>query len=297
MGVQFLAMKSYHEYGDSLPLQSQEREVLSLAVKVITPLIALKVTPKISHLIVATTCPDSIAPSVGQEINQTFHPYFSNTHVIDIMQGCSGGITALLLGSQLALLNNTTVMVVTVDAARKACDSTSHNFDVFGNGSFGCIIGVSEDNKGLLHYKSRQYKDLVNVVNVRLGHDADQVLAQHADVNLNPRKYLGLIMNNALAVQLLRNAESFYHEFISEINCTPDIMILHQVNSKIIGFLKVLFEARGVHFVNISQQTGNCGAASVGIALAHSTQMTDGKKVLICSFGTGGVITAGLWQF
>jgi 3-oxoacyl-[acyl-carrier-protein] synthase III len=71
---------------------------------------------------------------------------------------------------------------------------------------------------------------------------------------------------------------------------------LHQVNPEILKHLRSVFAKYDIEFVDGSDLTGNCGAASVGIALHHVKNMMKGKKILLCSFGTGGVITAGLWQ-
>ena len=93
----------------------------------------------------------------------------------------------------------------------------------------------------------------------------------------------------------MRNAEEFYIDFVKEAT-TPDVMILHQVNPIILRHLESVFKKYKFEFVNVSESTGNCGVASVGIALNSVKDTIQGKKVLLCSFGTGGVITAGLWQ-
>jgi len=112
----------------------------------------------------------------------------------------------------------------------------------------------------------------------------------------DPRKYLGLDLNNTLALRLLRNAEDFYNEFVEE-SYAPDMIILHQVNLSMIQHLKTIFNKYDVEFVDVVKLIGNCGAATVGIALNQVADNISGKKVMLCSFGTGGVITAGLWQY
>ena len=296
MGVEFLSMESYYQYGKQFDDVNYPKQVLDLARRTIEPILSRHTSP-VSHLVVATTCPDSIAPSVGQELGNYFSPFFSDTHIIDIVQGCAGGVTALLLGNKLAQNNTKSVIVVMADAAKKACDKNSKNYKIFGNGAFACLMSSGDSAKGLIHYKSRQFPELTEVVHVKLGHDADQLFSKHEEIRHNPRKYLGLHMNNTLAISLLKKAKSFYDEFLEEVNAVPDIIILHQVNPKIVSYLENIFSTGGVKFINVSEIAGNCGAASVGIALKHADQLLLNKKVLIGSFGTGGVITAGLWQF
>jgi len=296
MGVEFLSMKSYYEYGKDSGHTDHPKQVLDLACKVLEPIIKGNQI-NASHLVVATTCPDRLAPSLGQELNSYFYPVFKDSHVIDIVQGCAGGITALLLGNKLAENNHQSVVVVIADAARKACDKNDKDYNVFGNGAFACVLASGNSTKGLLHYKSRQYQELTEVVNIKLGQDIGEVLTVHKDTYLNPGKYLGLQMKKDLAISLMIKAKGFYDEFISEINIEPDILILHQVNPKIIAYLGNVFKKKGLRFINVSEMAGNCGTASIGVALKHEEESLLNKKVGICSFGTGGVITAGLWQF
>jgi 3-oxoacyl-[acyl-carrier-protein] synthase III len=296
MGTIFTGMDGYSEFSDKDDLHERPGQVLHLAERSLKPLVDAGLPANISHLIVATTCPDSLAPSLGQTIVERFSHAFSNCHAIDIVQGCAGGVTALILGSQLAELNKSSVMVVGADAARKSTSRSSPINRIFGNGSFACLISWEDSQKGLALSKSRQYKGLSEVVNIRLGHDADQVIIRESKtIVADPRKYLGLKMNNFLAIKLLRKAEQFYLDFV-EKSGKPDIMILHQVNPMILKLLSAIFRKYQVEFINISDRTGNCGVASVGVALNSIKETVKDKKVFLCSFGTGGVITAGFWN-
>jgi 3-oxoacyl-[acyl-carrier-protein] synthase III len=296
MGVVIEQMESYFEYQTTLPHDEIPRQVLSLAKKSILPLLSKGNSKNISHLIVTTTCPDMLAPSLSQMLIEEFHTDFSKCHAIDLVQGCAGGVSALILGSQLAQLNKSSVIVLQADAAKKATSKSKPIHQIFGNGSFACLLSYDKSPKGLMHFKSQQYKGLSEVVTIKLGHDADEVIKKcNGDVAHDSRKYLGLSMNNSLAIRLLLNAEKFYLEFVKE-SCAPDIMILHQVNPEIMKRLRVIFAKYNVDFVDNSLITGNCGAASIGIALHQASSSIKEKKILLCGFGTGGVITAGLWQ-
>lgn len=296
MGVIISKSESYFEYNGGNDVPERPRQVFSLAQKTVQALLSRGVPEKISHLVVATTCPDMLSPSLGQMLHEQFHSELFDTYTIDLVQGCAGGVTAMILASQLAELNHSTVMVVQADAAKKATSKSKPIHRIFGNGSYACLISPGHAGKGLLHYKSRQYQALSEVVTIRMGHDADEIIEkEETDVAKDPRKYLGLCMDNSLAVRLLRNAETFYHEFVKE-STAPDVMILHQVNPAVLKHLKSTFAKYKLEFVDGSAVTGNCGAASVGIALNNVKHKLIGKKIFLCSFGTGGVITAGLWQ-
>ena len=297
MGIVIEHMFSYYEYGKDYYFKTYPKQVLDLASRSIDNVLNQNGTEKISHLVVATTCPDSMAPSLGQEINQKYNPVFSKAHALDIVQGCAGGVSALLLASQLVELNKSTALVVMADAARKATSISSKNHNIFGNGSFACLVRPDGNGRKLIHHKSQQFKDLVEVVHVKLGHDSEPYFKLGKKLEKDPRKYLGLVMENKLAIELYKNAKQFYLDFLEECGEKPDIMVVHQVNSRIIKYLKAAFKNEVEHFVDFSDESGNCGTASVGIALDNSGIHLEGKKVFIGSFGTGGVITAGLWQF
>jgi 3-oxoacyl-[acyl-carrier-protein] synthase III len=250
-----------------------------------------------TNLLAATSCPDAIAPSLGQCINQHYNSYLSNVDTIDIVQGCTGGVSALILASQLSEHNRSNTLVVTSDAAQKATSPNSEVYKVFRNGVFACCVSFVDDDRRLIHHQTTHYKDLYKVVTIGLGHDADEIIVNNIDnIASDSRKYLGLNLDNFLAIKLMKQAEGFYLDFISQTG-HPDILILHQVNEIIIDHLEKVFEKYPVRFINQARETGNCGCATTGIVLDDLKNELENKKVMICSFGTGGAITAGLWQF
>ena len=296
MGVEILKMNSYFEFNQIEKIDEIPRQVLALAIKVVEPIIADGLPDNLKHLVVATTCPDMVSPSLGQLIIEQLHEHFSELQTIDMVQGCAGGVASMILASQLCALNHSSAIVINADAAFKATSKQHKISSIFGNGAFSCLMHYTEIHKSLIYSKSKQYKGLSEVVTVKLGHDADQIIMDNlSDMASDPRLHLGLSMNNDLAIKLLKHAENFYLEFVAA-STKPDIMILHQVNPIIIKHLKSVFEKYDLEFIDVSNRIGNCGAATVGIALDLIKDKIEGKKVLLCSFGTGGVISAGMWQ-
>ncbi|MBL7857859.1 MAG: hypothetical protein JNM57_09230 [Cyclobacteriaceae bacterium] len=272
--------------------------VLNLAVDVLSPLLSNGAPKTFSHLVVSTTCPDTLAPSLGQTINQHFYPRFANAHVFDLVQGCAGGVSALVLASQLSEISKSHVAVLLADAARQSVSDQNNIRPFFGNGAFTCVISTTKGDQRMIHHKTKQYENLSELVTVKLGHRAHQEILQGKEKVLqDPLDQLGLHMNPVLALKLLRHAEEFYHEFLEECKTKPDMMIFHQVNPEILNLLQGVFTPHVAEFVNLADVVGNCGSASFAIALDLVKEKIPGKKVFLCSFGTGGVISAGLWQF
>lgn len=295
MGV--VIKDTYAAYGDTVDLNGSMYKNTVFNLANLGMMQVIKRNTWYSHFIVATSCPYAIAPSLGQCLNQEYHDSLQYTNTIDMVQGCAGGVSALILASQLSELNKSDVLVVTSDAAQKATSPTSDVYHVFKNGIFACCVSYSDNGTRLIHQQTRQYKDLHDVVTIGLGHDADEIIASNIGVmTTDPRKHLGLRLDNMLALKLMKEADGFYLDFITKTG-HPDILVLHQVNEMIINHLEKVFSKYPIEFINVAKDTGNCGCATTGIVLHHIKNRVKNKKVMICSFGTGGVITAGLWQF
>lgn len=294
MGISFNHLESYNEFTNHA-LPETKKQVFKLAEEVMKPIFQQSVYSQFSTFIITTTCPDSLAPSLGQALADKFNRELGSAQIIDMVQGCAGGVSAMILACQLAECKKEPVLLVNADAAKKATSTSSKIHEIFGNGSFACIVERDDEDRGLLHAKSQQYKGLSDVVTVKLGHDADQYIMEKKDIANDPRKHLGLEMNQLMALRLLRKAEEFYNDFVAESE-KPDVLLLHQVNPDILSKLEKLFAKYQVDFINVADQIGNCGSATTGLAFHMIFDQMKGKKLMICSFGTGGVITAGMWQ-
>ena len=109
LGAVIHNMSSYYQFNGTN--QISPRQVLSLADKVLSEVLSIKPNGKISHLITATSCPDQLAPSMGQMIYKKFSKDLSETHILDLVQVCAGGTSALILGSELAQMHSSGIMV------------------------------------------------------------------------------------------------------------------------------------------------------------------------------------------
>jgi 3-oxoacyl-[acyl-carrier-protein] synthase III len=293
MGIHITHMNSVFNRSDGYA-----DTVVNLAVQALQPILHNGMPKPFNNMVVATTCPDTLAPTLGQTINRHFYPQFENCHVMDIVQGCAGGVSALIIASQLSEFTKSHAILVLADAARQSVSEKNILRPFLGNGAFACVVQYEESNRRLIHHKTRQYKDLTELVKIKLGHSAhNEILANRDNVGEHPLNHLGLTMNPRLGTKLLRHAEQFYIDFIRECNAKPDILIFHQVHPNILDILKKVFSNHSHQFINVADRIGNCGAASYAIALDLAKDQLPGKKVFLCSFGTGGVISAGLWQF
>ncbi|SDJ83085.1 3-oxoacyl-[acyl-carrier-protein] synthase III [Catalinimonas alkaloidigena] len=295
MGVIIQHIRSFYERKPAPEVTAVSAPVVDVALQSLRALLRRRPARPVSHLVVATTCPDRLTPSLGQELAAAFPELLGPCHVLDLVQGCTGGASALILGSQLAELHQSAVLVVAAEAAHQATSSASPLHDYFSRGSFACLVEGGPHPQRLLGSLSRQYADLRDVVTVNLGHVTPRVIQAQRQPACDPRRYLGLQMDKRMAMRLLRKAEAFYLDLVRTTG-TPDYIILHQVNPGIIGHLKQVFARYPATFVDLAAEVGNCGVATVGVALDRIWPEARGKKVFVCSFGTGGMITGGVWQ-
>lgn len=292
MGIVFSGRSGSYSVDDAV-LAAEQFPVLEIASSALVGLFEKIESQKFGFLVTATSCPDRVAPSFGQEVASRFSERFSSSQVFELIQGCSGGTAALALGYQLAAFNKTSVVVLLADAARLAVSRNSYARDQFANAAFACVIEYREgvDSK-LVHSMSRQYSDLVEVVQVPIGHSLREKLEKHdfSEIRKDPASILGLHFRNDLAIRLIRRARGFYEEFIRETGEKPDSLILHHVSPKVIRMLKeTVFH--DVNVIDLTDEVKNCGCASVGIVFNRSFESLKGKTTLICSFGTGGMIS------
>ena len=294
MGVRITSMFSDYGQAALTDVALKKNSVFHLANQALKHIVDKEI--EYSHLVAATSCPDAIAPSLGQCINQQYNSPWAILIPLILYRDAPVGY------QRLYWLRNS------VNIIRAMCwwlplmllKKLPHHpakYLSYSKMVFLYVVFHMLKCKKLIHHQSRQYKDLYNVVTIGLGHDADAIIAANIEeVATDSRKHLGLKLNNHLAIKLMKEAEGFYLDFISKTG-HPDILILHQVNELIINHLQQVFAKYPTQFINMAKETGNCGCATTGIVLDHLKNKIENKKVMICSFGTGGVITAGLWQF
>ena len=274
MGVHISHMNSVFNRANSY-----SETVTNLATSAAAPILLNGAPKHFSHVVVATTCPDTLAPTLGQSLNQFFYPRFAGSHVLDLVQGCAGGLSALVIATQLCELTKDNVMVVLADAARQSVSDDNNLRQYFGNGAFSCVLQYTDGPQRLIHHRTKQYKNLSELVMIRLGHRTHlEIQDKQKSILTSPLDHLGLHMNPILAIKLLRHAEEFYREFFAECNTKPDVMIFHQVNPDILNVLQGVFSKYVDDFINLGNLIGNCGSASFAIAMDQIKEKLPEKK-------------------
>lgn len=270
------------------------------------------------RIIVATSAPDRLSPSLAQMLQARFPELLSKVPALDLVQGCAGSVSGLCLAAEWADAFKKPVLFLAVDAASRATSPWAELNAGFGDGAFACVVAPcrgsdASDATPLLKHCVTQFSDVRDVVLVGLGHHTrslvqdDKLQAAFGTRDTVPRKRVedwareledgfGLVFNRKLALRLVDHARGFVREFFEGLP-KPDRVVLHQVNPRILDEVekRVFPRSEGYRgFENHAEEIGNCGASSAGLVLGRVWK--PGERVFLCSFGTGGVISGSLWQ-
>lgn len=292
MGVRFIDIETYVRSDSSPPIVN----LVDLALKSCEPLIHRNRDKKFSHIICATSGPDKLAPSFSQELRRSLG--LREGQGLDLIQGCAGGCSALLLGSRLAASAKSSVLVVAADLPLRAINPNHQIYKSFADGAFSTIISFDENSeRRLIREMSIQYTEFTDIVSIPIGHQLRNVLKYLSGTEFTELQIvdsLGFHVDNRLITKMARKAVEFSKAFGAN-ELRPDFTILHQPNLKISAYMKDLKEFSKLNLVDLPHLK-NSGAATVGIGFASIFDRIDQKRVIISSFGTGGVVTCGCWQ-
>jgi len=267
----------------------------------------VQVNPRLefTHFFVVTSCPETLSPSLGQTLQAAFPKVLSRVPTHDFVQGCAGSVTNLSLAAELAQLKSGRILFLAVEAASEAVSERSELYPGFSDGGFACVIDATQGGAmRLLKSATIQYPEVRDTVLVELGHRSrqkihDQLARNDFDLHAALRQVedaLGLKFDRRKALKLASHAGGFATEFFADQE-EPEFLILHQVNPRILEDVRAKVFARYPGFIDESAEVGNCGVASVGVVLSKNWTQVQGKRVFLCSFGTGGVISGSYWQF
>lgn len=294
MGTKITNIKSTFNFIDEKP--KNFNSVSRMAIEVLSETLEQYDTQKIKILIAITSCPDKVAPSLGQTILDHFKELSRDIQIIDLVQGCSGGANGLILASQLCAAYNSEVLVVASDAALNGVDNSSPLSKVLSNGAFSCIVVPAESDAGLLFKHHQYFEGLFDVVDIPVGQNSAPLLSNEKNASENPWEILQIKVNRKKTVQFMQYAESYIQQITNLSQHQPHYAIMHQANPHIMDWLNKAFAKFNIQSIDMSSEIGNCGTATIGVVLHKKFCELENKIVLLSSFGTGGGINVGIWK-
>jgi len=249
----------------------------------------------IDLLLCATVSPDQILPSTGCIIQAELGT--NNAAAMDVVAACSGFLYGLALADAMIKTGQSKcALVIGAEVLTQYVDYTDRQTCVlFGDGAGAAVLGPVDSGRGILAARIRSD-----------GRYEEQLFSPGGGTRRPPTpetlaagEHFFKMKGNELFKVAVRSMADIAREVLEEAGLTAadvDIFIPHQANQRITDAVasKLNVESERV-YSNIAMH-GNTSSASIPIALdecVESGRVTDGKVVLLASFG-GGVTWGGV---
>ena len=237
---------------------------------------------EIDLIIVATTTPDKIFPSVACNVQTKLG--IKNCPAFDIQAVCSGFIYALSIADNFIKTNSAkNILVIGADSMSRITDySDRSNAILWGDGG-GAVVLSASNEKGILSthiHADGQHEKLLHVPNEKIEMEGNQVFK----IAVNT---LDRIVDEALISNKLKKEDI-------------DWVIPHQANIRILEATAKKLEMSMDKVIVTIDRHGNTSAASIPLALDEglkNNKIKPGHLLLMEAFGGGFTWGTALIRF
>jgi 3-oxoacyl-[acyl-carrier-protein] synthase III len=250
-------------------------------------------------IVVGTTTPDMIFPSVGNIVQHRLGARRAGS--VDMLAACAGSVYSLATGVQFVQTGKyRRVLCIGADTLSKITDFTDRGTCILLADAAGAVVlEATEDDRGIIDvdlYSDGQYWELLYMPGGGSRHPAT------ADTVAQRMHYAKMKGNEVFKVAVRMFVECT-ERILSRNGFTADdvsLFIPHQANLRIIeaACKRVNLPMERV-FVNVDRY-GNTGAASVYVALDEALaagRIKRGDVVLMAAFGGGFAWGAALMRW
>jgi 3-oxoacyl-[acyl-carrier-protein] synthase-3 len=247
-------------------------------------------TEEIDLIIVATTTPDKIFPSVACNVQTKLG--IKNCPAFDIQAVCSGFIYGLSIADKFIKTQSAkNILVIGADSMSKITDYTDRSNAILWGDGGGAVILSSSDQQGILSthiHADGQHEELLHVPNNNIENKIKQTITmQGSQVFKIAVNTLDKIVDEALEANNLQKKDI-------------DWLVPHQANIRILeATAKKLQMSMDKVIVTIDRH-GNTSAASIPLALDEgiiSGKIKPGHLILMEAFGGGFTWGSALIRF
>jgi len=234
---------------------------------------------EIDLIIIATTTPDKIFPSVACSVQNKLG--IGECPAFDIQAVCSGFIYALSIADKfISTGSKKNVLVVGVDAMSKITDySDRSNAILWGDGA-GAVIVSASDKLGIISthiHSDGQYESLLHVPRSESSAQKDTIEMQGNQVFKIAVNTLDRIVDETLKANSLKKSDI-------------DWLVPHQANIRILEATAKKLDMSMDRVIVTIHKHGNTSAASIPLALndgVKSGKIKPGETILMEAFGAG----------
>ena len=247
-------------------------------------------TEEIDLIIVATTTPDKIFPSVACNVQTKLG--IKNCPAFDIQAVCSGFIYGLSIADKFIKTQSAkNILVIGADSMSKITDYTDRSNAILWGDGGGAVILSSSDQQGILSthiHADGQHEELLHVPNNNIENKIKQTITmQGSQVFKIAVNTLDKIVDEALEANNLQKKDI-------------DWLVPHQANIRILeATAKKLQMSMDKVIVTIDRH-GNTSAGSIPLALDEgiiSGKIKPGHLILMEAFGGGFTWGSALIRF
>ena len=245
---------------------------------------------EIDLIIVATTTPDKIFPSVACNVQTKLG--IKNCPAFDIQDVCSGFIYALSVADNFIKTNSAkNILVIGADSMSRITDySDRSNAILWGDGG-GAVVLSASNEKGILSthiHADGQYEKLLHVPKKDIKNKIhEKIEMQGSQVFKIAVNTLDRIVDEALTVNKLKKADI-------------DWLVPHQANIRILEATAKKLEMSMDKVIVTIDRHGNTSAASIPLALDEglkNNKIKPGHLLLMEAFGGGFTWGTALIRF
>ena len=247
-------------------------------------------TEEIDLIIVATTTPDKIFPSIACNVQTKLG--IKNCPAFDIQAVCSGFIYGLSIADKFIKTQSAkNILVIGADSMSKITDYTDRSNAILWGDGGGAVILSSSDQQGILSthiHADGQHEELLHVPNNNIENKIKQTITmQGSQVFKIAVNTLDKIVDEALEANNLQKKDI-------------DWLVPHQANIRILeATAKKLQMSMDKVIVTIDRH-GNTSAGSIPLALDEgiiSGKIKPGHLILMEAFGGGFTWGSALIRF
>jgi 3-oxoacyl-[acyl-carrier-protein] synthase III len=253
----------------------------------------------IDFIVVGTTTPDMLFPSVGNIVQHRLG--CRRTGSVDLLAACAGSIYSLAVGAKFIETGKyQRVLCIGAESLSRITDYTDRGTCVLlADAAGAAVLEASEDGSGIIDadlYSDGQYAELLYMPGGGARHPATR---ETVDARMHYAKMKGSEVFKVAVRMFVESTQTI----LKRHNLGPrdiDLFIPHQANLRIIeaAAKRVGLPMERV-FVNVDRY-GNTGAASVYVALEEAVaagRLKKGDNVLMAAFGGGFAWGAALMRW
>lgn len=280
-------------------IAGKDETALDLSIKACEKLFAEYDKTKIDGIIYCTQSPDYIMPSNSFLLQRHFN-LSESAFAFDFNHACTGYIYGLMMANSFIRSGIAQhLLLINSDTYSKYINQKDRSTRVlFGDGAAVSIIGISEEENGVLDMEIATYGDgydkfIIPAGGARLpkstetGIEAmDQAgnIRSHNDIKMDGFAVWSFI--NSKVPGQIKNLLKRNELTLTDI----DLFIFHQASLMTIeSLMKILRLERDKVFINI-REMGNTVSASIPIAVKDamdSGRLRKGQKIILSGFGVG----------